>query len=225
MKSITYEIFDQLDHLVWDWNGTLFDDTDLCIDVMNGLLAEHALPQLTRARYHAIFDFPVRGYYEQLGFDFSRNPFEIVGAEFIRRYELRRGEAHLQPCAREALATVEQRGYTQSLLSAYRHDTLESLLNETELRPFFSGILGSDNVYAEGKIEQGRRWMRELGLNPDRVMLVGDTVHDADVASAMGCRCCLIAHGYHTRDKLTPLGVPVLDDLQAFLETLPPHAP
>jgi phosphoglycolate phosphatase len=56
-------------HIVWDWNGTLLDDLDYSIGVMNTLLARRALPLLDRARYHALFDFPVRDYYYRLGFD------------------------------------------------------------------------------------------------------------------------------------------------------------
>lgn len=203
-----------LHHVVWDWNGTLLDDTWLCIDVMNGLLAERDMPQLTRERYHEIFDFPVIEYYRRLGFDFTRDPFEVIGAEFIRRYEQRRHEAALHQGARTALLYIGNHGLSQSVLSAYRHDTLVELLAHHGVRDFFCGVLGSDNVYAYGKLEQGRRWIRELGLDPPSVVLIGDTRHDFEVAHAMGCRCLLVADGYHPRARLAGLGAPVLDALE-----------
>jgi phosphoglycolate phosphatase len=211
-----------LQHIIWDWNGTLLDDTSLCIEVMNGLLAERAMPPLTKARYLEIFDFPVVDYYRRLGFDFERDPFDIVGAEFIRRYEVRRNEAALHAGARSILESIRASGRTQSVLSAYRHDTLEELLAHHAVRHFFSGVLGSDNVYAHGKLEQGRRWIRELGLDPHSVVLIGDTRHDFEVATAMGCRCLLVADGYHPRAKLDLLGAEVvvneLSEAQAWLE-------
>ena len=30
----------QYEHIIWDWNGTLLDDLDVCVDVMNGLLTD-----------------------------------------------------------------------------------------------------------------------------------------------------------------------------------------
>lgn len=202
-----------LQHVVWDWNGTLLDDTWLCIDVMNSLLAERNMPRLTRERYHEIFDFPVIEYYRRLGFDFTRDPFDVIGAEFIRRYEQRRHEAALHEGARATLLHIRNSGLSQSVLSAYRHDTLEELLAHHGVRDFFTGVLGSDNVYAYGKLEQGRRWIRELGLAPESVVLIGDTQHDFEVANAMGCRCLLVADGYHPRTRLSTLGAPVLDSL------------
>lgn len=207
-------------HVVWDWNGTLLDDTWLCIDVMNGLLAERGLPRLTRERYHAIFDFPVIEYYRRLGFDFARDPFPIIGAEFIRRYETRRLECGLQPGATRAIAHLGHVGLSQSVLSAYKQDTLEELLEHFGIRHHFGDVLGSDNVYAEGKVAQGRRWIARSGLRADSVLLVGDTTHDAEVAAAMGCSCLLVADGYHPRERLEPCGAPVVDNLDAFIRWL-----
>jgi phosphoglycolate phosphatase len=212
--------FSSIRRVVWDWNGTLLDDTGLCIDVMNGLLAERDLPTLDRERYGELFDFPVIDYYRRLGFDFSREPFEIVGAEFIRRYEARRTEARLQPHARQTLCALRAAGFAQSVLSAYRHDTLESLLIHFGVRDFFDDVVGSDNVYAHGKIDQGRAWLRSRALDPSSVLLIGDTRHDFEVARAMGCRCLLVADGYHPRAKLEHLGAPVVDDLTGVCKEL-----
>ncbi len=207
-------------HVVWDWNGTLLDDTALCIEIMNGLLGERGLPLLDKTRYRAIFDFPVVDYYTRLGFDFTRDPFDIIGAEFIRRYEARRAEARLHPGAIGTLAALRAAGFTQSVLSAYLHDTLETLLAHFGVRDFFDDVLGGDNVYARGKIEQGRTWMRAQSLDPAAVLLVGDTRHDFEVSQAMGCRCLLVADGYHPREKLEGLGPPVVDDLSGVCREL-----
>ncbi len=207
-------------HVLWDWNGTLLDDTALCIDIMNGLLSERGLPLLDKARYQQLFDFPVVEYYQRLGFDFRRDPFERIGAEFIHRYEQRRMEARLQPAAHATLSSLRRAGYTQSMLSAYRQDTLESLLNAFALREFFDDVVGSDNVYAHGKTAQGQTWMRAQSIDPQTVILIGDTRHDFEVAEAMGCQCLLVADGYHPRSKLDPLGAPVVDDLLGVCKEL-----
>jgi phosphoglycolate phosphatase len=207
-------------HVVWDWNGTLLDDTELCIDVMNELLGERSLPALDRERYGELFDFPVIDYYRRLGFDFSRDPFELVGAEFIRRYEARRAEAKLQPFARQALAALRDIGITQSMLSAYKLDSLESMLIHFGIRNFFEDVVGSNTVYAHGKIDEGRAWLRARSLDPSCVLLIGDTSHDFEVAESMRCRCMLVANGYHPRKKLEKLGAPVLDDLSGVCKEL-----
>ncbi len=200
-------------HVIWDWNGTLFNDAWLCIDVMNGLLRARELPLLTPERYEQVFDFPVIEYYRRLGFDFEREPFAKSGAEFIDKYELRKHEAQLQPAARDVLDALKKAGKTQSVLSAYRHDTLEQLLKHFAVRDFFDHVVGADDVYAHGKVEQGRALLQRLDYKPCDVAIIGDTVHDFEVAREIGISCFLVPSGNHSRARLESCGVTVIGSL------------
>lgn len=62
-------------------------------------------------------------------------------------------------------------------------------------------------------MDLGVEWMARSGLPRGAVVLVGDTVHDYEVAEAMGIRCVLVAAGHHARAKLEACGCPVMDDL------------
>jgi phosphoglycolate phosphatase len=200
-------------HVIWDWNGTLLDDLDLCIDVMNGLLECRGLPLLDRARYHAVFDFPVRAYYERLGFDFRQDSFEQLSVEFIAGYEARRTESRLQPGAREVLAALQLAGLTQSVLSAYRGETLREIVGHFGLTPYFVRLTGLENIYAHSKTERGRTWVAELGLPGNDILMIGDTLHDLEVAEALGVDCVLVAAGHHSAERLRQRASRVLDDL------------
>ena len=74
------------ERVFWDWNGTLLDDVEVCIESMNELLDEYGLPRLQgREQYHGVFGFPVSEYYRRLGFDFDKVPFERKGMALRRR--------------------------------------------------------------------------------------------------------------------------------------------
>jgi phosphoglycolate phosphatase len=209
------------DTVIWDWNGTLLNDARTCCEIINVVLKRHGLRRLTPARYREIFDFPVRLYYERMGFDFTKLDFETVGAEFVVIYEQQRHRLRLQPGAREILQLLKARSVTQIVLSAYRHDTLVSLLEAKQLQDVFARIVGADDVYARGKKEQGRQLMTNLKLAPSTSLMVGDTLHDHEVATAMGIDCVLLDAGHQARHRLDTCGVPVFDDLaglQAWLK-------
>jgi phosphoglycolate phosphatase len=207
-------------HVIWDWNGTLLDDLDLCIDVMNGLLQRRDLPLMDRARYHAVFDFPVRAYYERLGFDFRRDSFEELSVEFISGYETRRRESRLQRGAPEVLAALQRAGVTQSVLSAYREDTLREIVGHFGLTPYFIRLTGLDNIYAHSKTELGRAWVAELGIPGNDILMIGDTLHDLEVAEAIGVDCVLVAAGHHPAERLRQRAQQVLGGLRD-LRTVP----
>ena len=203
--------------VVWDWNGTLLDDAELCVQSMNRVLKKYALPPLDAARYRALFRFPVVEYYRALGFDFERDPFERVGLEFMDHYEERRTQCDLRAGARERLSSVRSAGIPQYVLSAYQERRLRSLLEHHGLSAFFDGIAGGGDDYAHGKIDRARAWRSAWkGSDGGRVLLIGDTDHDAEVAQAMGADCWLIAGGHQSPERLRAAGVPLYDDLASM---------
>jgi phosphoglycolate phosphatase len=187
---------------------------------MNVSLAHRGLPTLSEARYQAVFDFPVINYYRRLGFDLEKESFEVLGAEFISAYEDQRPRCRLQSGAYELLEKLHRAGYRQTVLSAYQHDALLTALQEFSLLDFFDEVLGLDDIYAHGKIAQGKRLMEALETHPPDCLFIGDTVHDYEVACALGVDCRLVVAGNHSREKLESCGVPVYDSFQEIFPDL-----
>lgn len=209
-----------IQHVFWDWNGTLLDDAWLCRDVMNRMLEARGMPALSAERYREIFDFPILHYYQRIGFDFAVESFEALGAEFIRGYELRRREASLYADVAEALEAVRAAGQGQSILSAYRHETLVTLVGEHALSAFFHDLHGHHDIYPVGKTPQGKRALDRLGIDPAHTVLIGDTAHDAEVAAELGMGCVLVPGGNQPEERLRATGAPMAADRLEALRML-----
>jgi phosphoglycolate phosphatase len=207
-------------HVIWDWNGTLFDDTALCRGIVNTMLEQRGLTPLDSDQYRNVFGFPIQHYYTHIGFDFTQDPFERLSQEFTETYEARRHECSLHAEARSMIEGVASSGREQSLLSAYPHETLLELIHALELAPLFNHVVGLDNIHAHSKVEQGKYLVNQLSHATDEVLLVGDTIHDWEVAQEMGVACCLVAHGHQSKTRLQQLGVPVVDALSEILPLL-----
>jgi len=207
-------------HLIWDWNGTLLDDVDDCLAVLNDMLEKRYLKMLTRNRYRDLFNFPVLDFYQQIGFDFKTESFDDVAIEYHVGYTRRLPECRLHPGAEQILRAAAHAGYTQSLLSAYPQNALENALNYFQVRPWFTKIVGLDDHFAHSKLENGKRFLKELKIDPSHVLLIGDTLHDSEVADATGVDCVLLTYGHQSRRRLQSCGVRLFDtlaDLQKFL--------
>jgi phosphoglycolate phosphatase len=200
-------------HIIWDWNGTLFDDAWLCVEIMNGLLARRGLPLLTLERYQTVFDFPVVAYYRRVGFDFAVDPFETLSNEFMADYQRRMMECDLRPGARDLLAALLRRGLSQSILSAMKQDLLDDMIAQFDLRRYFSDVVGINDHHAAGKLDSARHWMARQSVIPAEMVFVGDTTHDHEVAEVLGVGCWLIASGHHSRERLAATGGQVIDSL------------
>lgn len=205
-----------LRHVIFDWNGTLLDDTWLCVEVLNRVLEATGRPLVTEESYRAVFDFPAERYYRTLGIDFNQHPFEQVSARFIEDYLTHFRRTELRPGTAALLRDLRARGFGLSILSANRQDNLERVVAAYGLVQAVDGLKGTDSIHATGKVTAGIEWIQHLGLPPGQVVLVGDTVHDHEVAQAMGVGCVLIAGGHQSEARLRAVGVPVVADLAAL---------
>ena len=203
-------------HIIWDWNGTIFNDVELCVDLINELLEPRGLKTVTLAEYKNVFTIPVRDYYAELGFDFSKESFEVVGKQWMDEYERRKFECALHDGVDNVIKKINNLGIGQSILSAYTQHTLEEMVEHFGLAKYFSHLVGLDNIYAAGKLHLGKDLMKRLGNGRGETLLIGDTLHDYEVASEIGTDCVLIANGHQSREKLETSGTVVLENVEGL---------
>lgn len=200
-------------NIIWDWNGTLLNDLDICIEAINKLLVRRQLGLMTRDRYLDIFTFPVQEYYVEAGFDFRKESYESVAIEFMDHYlEMVKG-ARLHDQVRSALELIRDSGRSQIILSAMEQTALRKLAGEHEIDGYFSEIFGISDHLAHGKLSIAEMALRETGFRKAETCLIGDTLHDAEVASSLGIPCILVANGHQSYKRLLDSGYPVIRSL------------
>jgi phosphoglycolate phosphatase len=212
---------DGIRHILWDWNGTLLDDVELCVSALNRVSARRDLPPISIERYREVFTFPVIDYYRAVGFDFDEEPFDVPADEWVDIYCTEVWDStRLREDAPRVLAHFHESGYSQSMLSAHNHDMLAKLVAFFGVADYFDQIVGLDDFYAHGKTELGKAWLSDTGHRPDRVLMVGDTLHDFEVAQALGTRCVLIEGGHQSGKRLQGAGVSVHGNLRGLWDAL-----
>jgi phosphoglycolate phosphatase len=198
-------------NIIWDWNGTLLNDMVTCIECMNIMLNKRSLPQISSDHYREVFTFPVREYFLQIGFDFSREDFKIPAVEFVDLYNSKYEDACLFPEAKGTLRHFSNQGFNQFILSAQENSLLRRLIMFYGLEEYFSAVTGIADNFAESKVEAGKQMMENLRLAPGETVMIGDTVHDYEVSEALGISCLLISHGHQSAARLSMTGAPVID--------------
>lgn len=201
--------------VVWDFNGTIIDDVEVGIDSVNPLLSARGLKTIDSLdEYREKFDFPIIEYYRALGFDFDAEPYEVIADEWVANYARLSHKIKLTDGVSELINYFKAVGLTQTILSASERDILEKKLYELGLSDSFDEIIALDNVYAHGKIEVASAYFD--GRDRSEYLMIGDTVHDADVARAVGIDAFLVACGHHPKHKLLNTGYPVFDNMHTL---------
>lgn len=207
--------------ILWDWNGTLLDDVQLCVDALNRLLARYGYSQrYDHDQYRAIFGFPVEDYYVRAGFDFARHSFDELAQSFMADYIPASQACPLMEGARETLDAFSAAGLRQVVLSASPVTTLRQQAAARNVDRCFDRLLGLGDIYARSKVELGLQYLREGGFDPARTVMIGDSTHDYEVARAMGVRCLLQGSGHQPPEVLQRTGAPVVPDLRRAAKTI-----
>ncbi|HET9518039.1 MAG TPA: HAD hydrolase-like protein [Actinoplanes sp.] len=199
-------------HLVWDWNGTLLDDLTLVVSATNHAFAAIGGPFVQPDEHRRQFRRPIADYYaEVLGRAVDQAEFELLDRIFHDAYRV-----GLTTCAlaADAAAAIKAWPGSQSLLSMWFHDELVPAVDSYGLTGVFTRI---DGLRAEvgGGFKAGHlaAHLRELGIAGEQVVLIGDSLDDAEAAAANGGVCVLYTGGFTDPERLRASGLPVADTL------------
>lgn len=204
---------DRINTIFWDWNGTLLNDTRICIDIMNLLLERRNIPKLTLEKYRSIFTFPVKKYYESAGFDFNYEEFEKPATEFIDIYNEQMYHAPLFDEVLDVLGFFAEKNFRQLIISAMKHKELIECIKDKKLTSWFDEIRGIADHYANGKQHIATSLIEVHSLYAENICLIGDTLHDYEVAKEIGCHCILVANGHQSFERLKQSGCLVVNEL------------
>lgn len=201
-------------YLIWDWNGTLLDDASACVAALNVLLHRKRLPRIRLPRYRAVFGFPVRHYYDTLGFQLTPDEWRQIAAEYHHIYAKTVATAPLRSGVRTTLRRLESKGIPSAVLSASEIGILRVMIAARNLEGRFAQIAGLPNRFAHSKLDVGHTLIKKIPVPPEEILLIGDTDHDYEVASALHCRCILLTGGHQSRVRLRACGCPVIADVR-----------
>ena len=220
-------------HILWDWNGTLLDDTQAALDTLNIMLARRGGTPIAMDFYRDHFAFPVRPFYEAIGVCLENEDWDALAREYHDVYAEQ--PKRLNPETIAALERVKASGARQSIISALRQDLLEEITAELGVAKYMDRICGVDNLDGFGKIDRARELISAIAtsstppllhsstsplFHSSTFVLIGDSLHDKEVADALGVRCVLCGQGSHAAWRLravAPTGETLLDALDIAL--------
>ncbi|GII91070.1 HAD family hydrolase [Sinosporangium siamense] len=201
-------------HIVWDWNGTLFHDVDAVVGATNAAFVPYGTSNVTVESFREIYTRPIWLIYERmLGRALHDGEWERLDTDFHDHYHRLMLECGLADGAEDGLRTWAESGGTQSLLSMWSHDQLLPKVRAMALESHFSRVDGLIGAPGGHKAEHMAVHIAALGVEARDVLVIGDSVDDAQAAQHVGARAVLYTGGMTHRSVLEAQGVPVVDTL------------
>jgi phosphoglycolate phosphatase len=194
------------DLIAFDWDGTLFDSTAIitrCIQaavrdvggtVPSDAAASHVIGLgLMQALAHAAPDVPPEKYPE-------------LGSRYRFQYTSQQDAISLFHGVVPMLAALKARQHWLAVATGKSRKGLDTCLEAVELRGLFDASRTADETAGKPHPRMLHELMAELGVEPSRVLMVGDTTHDLQMAVNAGCASVGVSYGAHEPDAFDALG-------------------
>jgi phosphoglycolate phosphatase len=210
---------DVLRGVLIDLDGTLLDTAPDLAAAANRMRADFGLPPLPMARIAAFVGKGAevlvhRALTDDLNGRADADAFARGRSSFYAHYHAENGlQAVVFERVPQSLAQLRGHGLKLACVTNKPREFTIPLLEKMGLAPYFDAVVAGDEVVEKKPhpallLEACRR----LQLKPTEVMLIGDSVNDAQAAHAAGCRCALVETGYNEGEGVAGLaGAPGLD--------------
>jgi phosphoglycolate phosphatase len=207
------------DLIVFDWDGTVMDSTaviansiqaacrDLDLSVPSDEAARHVIGMgLGEALRHAVPDAPEPMY-------------EPLVARYKHHFLAHDASIPLFDGARETIAELRDAGYWLAVATGKSRLGLDRALQSSDMTEYFHATRTADQTFSKPHPAMLQEIMAELGLLPGRVLMVGDTTHDLQMAINAGVDALGVTHGAHPVEQLRALQpLALLDDFAGLRE-------
>lgn len=212
----------RFDLIAFDWDGTLFDSTAIIVRSIQEAVRDvggtvptpeaaawvigMALPQ---ALAHAAPDVPPEKYVE-------------LSNRYRYHYLQHQDDLSLFDGVLPMLQGLRERGHLLAVATGKSRRGLDHVLHQVQLRGMFDGSRTADETAGKPHPLMLQELMAEFGVEPERLLMIGDTTHDLEMARAAGCASVGVGYGAHDTagfDALGPLYVaPSVAALHAWLQ-------
>ncbi|MEO8390157.1 MAG: HAD-IA family hydrolase [Polaromonas sp.] len=193
------------DLIAFDWDGTLFDSTKIIVRCIQAAVADvgGTVPTDKEAGYviglglmqalaHAAPDVPPERYPQ-------------LGERYRHHYAAHYDDLSLFEGVLPLLDALKARGHLLAVATGKSRRGLDEVLRTVELKGVFDGSRTSDETAGKPDPRMLHELMAEFGVAPARVLMVGDTTHDLQMAVNAGCPSVGVSYGAHEPDTFTEL--------------------
>lgn len=187
----------KFDLIAFDWDGTLFDSTaaitrsiQLAVADVGGTVPSDAQASyvigmaLLPALAHAAPDVPQEKYND------LANRYRY---HYLKQQELITLFAGVLPM----LEALRERGHWLAVATGKSRRGLNEALQHADLRSMFDSSRTADETAGKPHPLMLQELMAELDVPPERLLMIGDTTHDLQMARNAGCASVAVAYGAH----------------------------
>ncbi|ARP87355.1 HAD-IIIA family hydrolase [Bordetella genomosp. 9] len=201
--------------VVFDWDGTLMDSTHSIVAAIQAACRDLELPVPSASQASWVIGLSLESALRRAVPDLTNAMLPRFLERYRVHYLLRDPELKLFDGVREMLAALAARDVRLAVATGKSRVGLNRALAASGLVDAFAATRCADETFSKPNPTMLYELMDELQVAPDRVVMIGDTSHDLQMAANAGVHGVAVTYGAHTRQELEAVGP------QAVVESVP----
>ena len=207
--------------VVFDWDGTLADSTDIIAEALRGACADVGLPVPDAASARYVIGLGLRDALAHVAPALPPERYPELSLHYRRRFLARDPEIPLFAGARELLDELADAGYLLAVATGKTRIGLDRAMAASGLAGRFHATRCADESRPKPHPEMLLHLMDALAVTPASTLMIGDTTHDLELARDAGADAVAVTYGAHPPEGLVRLGpratVHSMQELRAWL--------
>ncbi len=195
----------RFDLIAFDWDGTLFDSTQVIVRCIQRAVADvgGTVPSDKAAAY--VIGMGLMQALAHAAPDVPESKYPELGRRYRDHYSSHQNDLALFDGVLPLLADLKARHHCLAVATGKSRRGLDEVLRTVELRSVFDGSRTADETAGKPDPRMLRELMAEFGTEPRRTLMVGDTTHDLQMALNAGCTSVGVSYGAHEPDAFDSL--------------------
>lgn len=187
------------DGIIFDVDGTLAETHELIFASFNHVAEKYLNKRLTNEEIIALFG-PTE---DVILKEWMKGDYESARKDYFEFYESKHREmAEIFPGLRDAVSIIKEHNIPLGIFTGKGRDSAEITLKSIGLYDQFDMILSGDDVDEFKPSPDGiNRFIKQYNLKPERVLMVGDAIHDVMASESAGVKCALVLWDEYSRNR------------------------
>jgi phosphoglycolate phosphatase len=197
----------QFDLIAFDWDGTLFDSTAVIVHCIQAAVKDvgGTVPSRSAASY--VIGMGLMQALAHAAPDVPADLYPQLGARYRHHYTAHQHDLSLFDGVLPMLSDLKARHHWLAVATGKSRRGLDEALHAVELQGLFDASRTADETAGKPSPLMLEQLMREMGVEPERTLMIGDTTHDLQMAVNAGCASVGVSYGAHefsAFDDLSP---------------------
>jgi len=193
----------RFDLIIFDWDGTLIDSIDWIARCLQNAAnnTRHATPDYQSAK--DVIGLSIEKAIAALFPDANENEVHTLVDHYEKAYFSKKiSRDDLFTGVFDMLEALKKNGYLLAIATGKTREGLDEALNATGTVDLFSITRCADETQSKPHPKMLEEIMTHLQISPERVVMVGDSTHDLQMAINAGIASIGVASGSHDANQL-----------------------